>query len=171
MDHSDYTWRIAVRFDPDASYDLIRQFLGALDAAVVRGAEQTICQNGDVGITVEVDCGRDEETERRIMLRRAYQIAEVPDSVDATAYSSAGAAIEHLRALRSVAKAEIAQRLTVVRDPDGSYRVGNQAPDACDFTSQAAAEEALAAFEDRGCFAVMPYVEITTERDPKENRG
>ena len=130
-----------------------------------------MCRNGEAGITLELNCGMDDAIERRITLRRAFQIAEVPATVDRTTYSSAGEAIEHLRAIRALARTDVARRLTVVREPDGSFRIGQHAPDACDFSSQVAAEEALANFEDPTRYAVMPYVEITTERNPEEDGG
>ena len=168
MERSDYRWNLEVHFPADGSYDAVRSLVDALDTALVSAVERTLSQTGAESVTVEIGCGATSEIDRRITFRKGYQITEVPATVDTTSYASTREAIEQLRSLRALAKPEVSPSLVVVREPDGSLRMGQQAPDGCEFATQAAAEEALCSFDDPTGYAVIPYLEITTERELNE---
>lgn len=163
MDGSDYSWHFDIRFGTDSGYEAIRDFTRQLDAALLAAAERSLSEGCDGEVTLEVCAGADGAVERKITLRKAYQITELPGAVDQIRFRTAGEAIERLRMLRRTEGAA-GGGLTVLREPDGWFSVGRQPPDACDFSTRAEADEALQGFADRSRFAVIPYLELVTER-------
>ena len=171
MNDSHYSWHFEVRFGDDSGFEETHKVAQRLDAALVAAAERTLSEEAEGEITLQLRSGAAGAVERKITLRRAYQIAALPAAVYEQRYTSAAEAIERLRALRAVGSAGWARQLTVLRQPDGLYCVGVQQPDACEFASRAEAEEALQSFAEPARYVVMAYIDITTERDPDGERG
>lgn len=163
--HDDtYNWRIGLTFGSESSFGAMSRLARDLDAAILAAIERVMSESAEGADAIEIAAGAGDGVERRVTFKKAYQVAEIPSAVDDETYLTAADAIEQMRSFAKFA----VQRddcLTIIREGNGSYRIGKHKRDGCDFETLTDAEQALREFADSTRFAVIPYLEVTSESE------
>lgn len=89
MDSCNYRWDLTVEFCDDMTYDAIREFSVTLHKVLIHAVERSITQSCDGATAVKIPCGVGAANDRKITLRKGYQIVEMPCSVDQQKYHTA----------------------------------------------------------------------------------